>query len=932
MATLPADATSYDDTSVTPLQQYWYRVSGVEASGAAGPSSTVSDVDPADETGLGPAVTTPLPDVTLMPGWTHSVDMDDYFSYGGVTKTQYTVSGDTNPGLFERIPVFFSGLPDTLYFEADPNSLGGTADITIDYTAQTGAFAESTFTVTVLPPQPVLNRTGPRGLDDNPPTDPGAMTIASGTLTVNDSGALDPETNVVIADGSSLVLGFGSSTSTTDSVMSDGTLEIGDGTDDTTSTLDSDIKLMDNATLEFNSSGAQTFANAILDGVTSQDTTDIGSVMKEGSGTVTLSGPDTYTGSTTILAGGIAAGSTTGLSSNSVITVDQGATLDLAGNDSSIAGLAGDSGSIVQSSGGLATLKLVGSSDTTFSGTLQDGTAAGSQLALDMAGGGTFTLTATNTYTGPTTVTAGTLDVEGSISNSVVTVNGGTLIGLFPPQAVKASPSLTTYDDNTPMTITGTFSQIGTPQADTVYVDWGDGTTGNPDVVAYPPNPDGASFTIPAPQYAAAGNYTIKVWVEDPAGDSSPVVTLPPVNYTPIAPSGLSLTLDPTTVEAGDDVELTGTFNDPRSLVGDTVTIDWGDGTTGAPDVTTLTLDSGVHSFAADPQVYEAAGSYTITVTVANDVGSVKATKSETVTFTPPSDLTLTPSPMTLAEGDDAVLSGTFDDPRDLVGDTVTIDWGDGTTGTPDVTTMTLDPTDQRFTADPQTYDTAGNYTITVTVANDAGSTQATTSVSVLPVVAAVADVPTAAEMGQEPGEFTVSREDSGVATDLTVNYTLAGSAVNGTDYQALYGVAKIPAGQTETTVEVTPVDLGIIGGDKAATLTLTPASDGSYVVDSDYTNATVTIHDNDMPTVSLAAADPGTTLSESLETGGSFVVSRTGPTDNALLVPYDVSGSAANGDDYEALSGTVVIPAGSSSPRSGSPPSTRESSAEARP
>ena len=163
VATLPADATSYDDTSVTPLQQYWYRVTGIAASGAAGPSTTTSDVDPADETGLGPAVTTPLPNVVLNPGWAHWVDMDDYFSYGGVTKTHYTVTGDTNPGLFERIPAFFSGLPDRLYFETDPNSSGGTADITIDYTAQTGAYAEATFTVTVLSPPPVLNRTGPRG-------------------------------------------------------------------------------------------------------------------------------------------------------------------------------------------------------------------------------------------------------------------------------------------------------------------------------------------------------------------------------------------------------------------------------------------------------------------------------------------------------------------------------------------------------------------------------------------------------------------------------------------------------------------------------------------------------------------------------------------------------------------------------------------------
>jgi autotransporter-associated beta strand protein len=49
---------------------------------------------------------------------------------------------------------------------------------------------------------------------------------------------------------------------------------------------------------------------------------------------------------------------------------------------------------------------------------------------LEKIGGGTLVLTANNTYSGPTTVSAGTLVVNGSIANSAVTVNSGaTLAG-----------------------------------------------------------------------------------------------------------------------------------------------------------------------------------------------------------------------------------------------------------------------------------------------------------------------------------------------------------------------------------------------------------------------------------------------------------------------------------------------------------------------
>ena len=65
------------------------------------------------------------------------------------------------------------------------------------------------------------------------------------------------------------------------------------------------------------------------------------SLDKRGTGTLTLSGNNNYTGSTTANVGTLAAGSTTGFSVNSDFTVSNNGTLDLAGFSNSIGSLAG---------------------------------------------------------------------------------------------------------------------------------------------------------------------------------------------------------------------------------------------------------------------------------------------------------------------------------------------------------------------------------------------------------------------------------------------------------------------------------------------------------------------------------------------------------------------------------------------------------------
>jgi hypothetical protein len=175
-----------------------------------------------------------------------------------------------------------------------------------------------------------------------------------------------------------------------------------------------------------------------------------------------------------------------------------------------------------------------------------------------------------------------------------------------------------------------------------------------------------------------------------------------------------------------------------------------------------------------------------------------------------------------------------------------------------------------------------------------------------LPTVTVVAGDAAASEAGPNTGSFTVSR--NGPTTDaLSVAYNLTGTAGNGTDYSALASTVLIPVGQASATVTVTPTNDG--APEPAETVILTIATNALYTVGSP-SAATVTITDNDLPTVNIEATDDS--AAEAGSATGTFTITRSGDLTAALTVNYTISGSAGNGTDYAALSGSVVIPAGS--------------------
>ena len=184
-----------------------------------------------------------------------------------------------------------------------------------------------------------------------------------------------------------------------------------------------------------------------------------GGLIKVGTGTLTLSGANTYTGPTAVNAGTLQAGAVRAFSSASAFTVASGATLDLAGFNQNIGSLAGE-GSVTL---GSATLTTNGDgSDTTFSGTI-----SGSGRLVKV-GEGTLTLSGNNSYQGGTFLNEGTLALGSNqaLGTGALTLADGTTLqaaasGLALANAMRLSGVVTVDTQSNMMTLSGPISGTG---------------------------------------------------------------------------------------------------------------------------------------------------------------------------------------------------------------------------------------------------------------------------------------------------------------------------------------------------------------------------------------------------------------------------------------------------------------------------------------
>lgn len=131
---------------------------------------------------------------------------------------------------------------------------------------------------------------------------------------------------------------------------------------------------------------------------------------------------------------------------------------------------------------------------------------------------------------------------------------------------------------------------------------------------------------------------------------------------------------------------------------------------------------------------------------------------------------------------------------------------------------------------------------------------------------------------------------------------------MNGTDYSPLSGTLTFTAGSSTALLNVSTIDDNSFEGNETVVVTL---SSGNGYSLGNTISGTVTIADNDLPSVTMVATDAS--ASETAGNSGQFTFNRTGNTDAALTVFYTLGGTATNGSDYNTLGTSVTFAAGSS-------------------
>lgn len=233
----------------------------------------------------------------------------------------------------------------------------------------------------------------------------GSTTITVGTLQTNAQNVIPSTSSVNIANSATAGLNLNNFNQTVAGLsgggVAGGNISLG------------------SATLTVNATAAGIYAGAI---------SGTGGLTFSGSNTntLTLSGANTYSGTTTISAGTLLAASTGAIPANRAVTINPvnptTAQLSMQGNSLSIGTLTGTSTATINlgSTPG-TTLAVTQSSPTTYAGSI---TGTGN-FTFSGSGVNTLTLSGNNSYTGTTTISAGTI-LAGSgnaIPNTPLTIN-----------------------------------------------------------------------------------------------------------------------------------------------------------------------------------------------------------------------------------------------------------------------------------------------------------------------------------------------------------------------------------------------------------------------------------------------------------------------------------------------------------------------------
>ncbi|WP_109697108.1 Calx-beta domain-containing protein [Chitinophaga deserti] len=167
-------------------------------------------------------------------------------------------------------------------------------------------------------------------------------------------------------------------------------------------------------------------------------------------------------------------------------------------------------------------------------------------------------------------------------------------------------------------------------------------------------------------------------------------------------------------------------------------------------------------------------------------------------------------------------------------------------------------------------------------------------------------------------GTFRIQLATGTAPSDITVNYTMGGTAAAGKDYTTLTSTAVIKAGDAGVNVTVNVLDDKILEGNETVTLTLVSGSFdhmGTTVPVSIATSGaqSMTLADDDMAIDRSILIEKIADASEPATSGRVRV--RFANTDLTTVVPvnvsYNTTGTASAGSDYQVLTGSIDIPAG---------------------
>jgi PKD repeat protein/disulfide oxidoreductase YuzD len=469
----------------------------------------------------------------------------------------------------------------------------------------------------------------------------------------------------------------------------------------------------------------------------------------------------------------------------------------------------------------------------------------------------THTFADNGTYPVVLTVT----DKDGSATTQTLTV-----------QVANVAPTVDagldkTANEGQTVQLNGTYTDPGILDTQTLTWNFGDGST-----------PTTGTLT-PSHIYKDNGTYTVSLTVTDKDGGSTTDTLVMTVKN--VAPTITNLT-GPITLNEGQSATFSATATDPGTL--DTLTYSWNFGNGTVP----VTGQSIAYTFKDN-------GTYPVVLTVTDKDGAA-TTQTLTVKVANVAPTVDAGADRTITQGQPLTLSGTYTDPGILDTQTITWNFGDGSTPI----TGTLTPN--------YTYAASGTYIVTLTVTDKDGGSSSNTlvaTVKALPTLAISDQTLTEGDSGTTTLTFTVSLSAAS-SQPVTVNYATAnGTAIAGSDYTATSGTLTFAAGQTTQTLSVQvigdkvyePTETFFINLSSATNATIADAQAVATILDNDPMPPALTINDQ-----TITEGDCGTkTL--------TFTVSLSRTSTSSVTVQYSTAnGTATAGSDYTATSGTLTF------------------------